>query len=34
MKPHLCYATEIWSPAQKPIKLEVEQVRNVPPDGF
>ena len=26
MKPHLCYATEIRSPAQKSLKLEVEQV--------
>ena len=27
MKPHLCYATEIRSPAQKSLKLEVEQVQ-------
>ena len=26
IKPHLCYATEIRSPAQKSLKLEVEQV--------
>ena len=26
MKPHLCYATEIRSPAQKSLKFEVEQV--------
>ena len=27
MKPHLCYATEIRSPAQKSLKFEVEQVQ-------
>ena len=27
MKPHLCHATEIRSPAQKSLKLEVEQVQ-------
>ena len=27
MKPHLCHATEIRSPAQKWLKLEVEQVQ-------
>ena len=27
MKPHLCHATEIRSPAQKSPKLEVEQIR-------
>ena len=27
MKPHPCYATEIWSPGQKSLKLEVEQVQ-------
>ena len=27
MKPHLCRATEIRSPAQKSLKLEVEQVQ-------
>ena len=27
MKPHLCHATEIRSPAQKSLNLEVEQVQ-------
>ena len=27
MKPHLCYATEIRSPAQKSLRLEVEHVQ-------
>lgn len=27
MKPHLCYATEIRSPARKSPKLEAEQVQ-------
>ena len=26
VKPHLCYATEVWSPAQKSLKVQVEQV--------
>ena len=26
VKPHLCYATEVWSPAQKSLKVKVEQV--------
>ena len=26
-KPHLCYATEAWSPAQKSLKAKVEQVQ-------
>ena len=25
--PHLCYATEVWSPAQKTLKVKVEQVQ-------
>ena len=25
--PHLCYATEVWSPAQKSLKVKVEQVQ-------
>ena len=29
MKPHLCYATEIWSSAQKSLKVEVEQVQKL-----
>ena len=27
VKPHLCYATEVWSPAQKSLKVKVEQVQ-------
>ena len=27
VKPHLCYATEAWSPAQKSLKATVEQVQ-------
>ena len=27
VKPHLCYATEVWSPAQKSLKFKVEQVQ-------
>ena len=27
VKPHLCYATEAWSPAQKSLKAQVEQVQ-------
>ena len=30
VKPHLCYATEAWSPAQKSLKAKVEQVNNYP----
>ena len=26
VKPQLCYATEAWSPAQKSLKVKVEQV--------
>ena len=25
-KPHLCYATEVWCPARKSLKVKVEQV--------
>ena len=27
VKPHLCYASEVWSPAQKSLKFKVEQVQ-------
>ena len=27
VKPQLCYATEVWSPAQKSLKVKVEQVQ-------
>ena len=27
VKPHPCYATEVWSPAQKSLKLKIEQVQ-------
>ena len=27
VKPHLCYATEVWSPAEKSLKVKVEQVQ-------
>ena len=31
VKPHLCYATEVWSFAQKSLKVKVEQVQRRPP---
>ena len=27
VKPHLCYATEVWSPALKSLKLKIERVQ-------
>jgi len=27
VKPHVCYATEVWSPALKSLKLGIEQVQ-------
>lgn len=36
VKPHLCNASEVWSPCQKSLKvnLRLSKFRDVPPDGF
>ena len=29
VKPHICYATEVWSPALKSLKLKIERVQRL-----